>query len=114
MAHVRFGSKADICGAKRHVRFAPNSDRETGFPQKVMSALTQSGHVQRVAYVCFGPEADIRLALHSITLSAAFNRPEGTVRPSVLAVLRLIASSNLVGCKNGKSAGFAPLRIRPT
>ena len=25
---VRFGSKADICAAKRHVRFAPNSDRK--------------------------------------------------------------------------------------
>ena len=24
-ADVRFGSKADICSAKRHVRFAPNS-----------------------------------------------------------------------------------------
>ena len=23
---VRFGSKADMCGAKRHVRFTPNSD----------------------------------------------------------------------------------------
>jgi len=23
--HVRFGSKADICGARRHVRFAPQS-----------------------------------------------------------------------------------------
>jgi hypothetical protein len=32
-------SDADICGAKRHVRFTPNSDRESGFPQKVMSAL---------------------------------------------------------------------------
>jgi hypothetical protein len=28
--NVRFGSKADICSAKRHVRFAPNSDRESG------------------------------------------------------------------------------------
>src|SRR5262245_35015661 len=37
--HVRFGSKADICGAKRHVRFAPESDRESGHPQTVMSAL---------------------------------------------------------------------------
>jgi hypothetical protein len=36
---VRFGSKADICSAKRHVRFAPNSDRKSGFPHKVMSAL---------------------------------------------------------------------------
>jgi hypothetical protein len=30
--HVRFGSLADICSAKGHVRFAPNSDRESGFP----------------------------------------------------------------------------------
>ena len=27
---VRFGSKADICGATAHVRFTPNSDRESG------------------------------------------------------------------------------------
>jgi hypothetical protein len=37
----------------------------------------------------------------------------GTVRPSALAVLRLTISSNLVGCITGRSAGFAPLRIRP-
>src|SRR5262249_31430900 len=45
---VRFGSKADICGAKRHVRFTPNSDRESEIPQKAMSALpplwANSGH----------------------------------------------------------------------
>jgi len=44
---VRFGSKADMCGAKAHVRFAPNSDRESGLPQTVMSALPPgSGHVR--------------------------------------------------------------------
>jgi len=37
--HVRFGSKADMCGAKRYVRFAPESDRESRHPQRVMSAL---------------------------------------------------------------------------
>jgi len=36
---VRFGSKADICSAQAHVRFAPDSDRESGHPAKVMSAL---------------------------------------------------------------------------
>jgi hypothetical protein len=36
---VRFGSKADMCAAKRYVRFTPNSDRESGFPQRAMSAL---------------------------------------------------------------------------
>src|SRR5262249_18877505 len=40
---VRFGSKADICGAKSHVRFPPDSDRESG-------PLT-NGHV------CFTPES---------------------------------------------------------
>ena len=38
-ADVRFGSLADICSAKGHVRFTPNSDRKSGFPHKVMSAL---------------------------------------------------------------------------
>jgi hypothetical protein len=28
--NVRFGSKADMCAAKSDVRFAPNSDRESG------------------------------------------------------------------------------------
>ena len=36
---VRFGSGADMCGAPTDVRFTPNSDRESGFPQKVVSAL---------------------------------------------------------------------------
>src|SRR5262249_40990646 len=38
-ANVRFGSKADMCGALGHVRFTPYTDRESGFLQKVMSAL---------------------------------------------------------------------------
>jgi hypothetical protein len=37
--NVRFGSKADISGAKRHVRSTPNSDRKSGLRQLVMSAL---------------------------------------------------------------------------
>ena len=36
------------------------------------------------------------------------------VRPSALAVLRLMTSSNFVGCSTGRSAGFAPLRILST
>jgi len=39
LRHVRFGSEADICSAKGHVRFTPNSDRECRHPQKVMSAF---------------------------------------------------------------------------
>jgi hypothetical protein len=58
--YVRFGSKADMCGAKRHVRFAPNSDRESGFPQTVMSALPPKADMcGALAHVRFGPIADM-------------------------------------------------------
>jgi CheY-like chemotaxis protein len=51
--------------------------------------------------------------LHSITSSAIASTPGGMVSPSALAVFRLMTSSNLVGCKTGRSAGLSPLRIRP-
>src|SRR5262245_60283625 len=51
---------------------------------------------------------------HSITSSASASSVGGTVRPSALAVLRLTLSSNLVGACVGRSAGFAPFRIRST
>jgi hypothetical protein len=38
----------------------------------------------------------------------------GTARPSAAAVFKLTTSSNLVGCRTGRSAGLAPLRMRPT
>jgi len=67
---VRFGSLADICSAKGHVRFTPNSDRESGFPHKIMSALPPKADMcSALAYVCFGPIADI--ATYSITSSAS-------------------------------------------
>src|SRR5262245_6211543 len=51
---------------------------------------------------------------HSITSSARASSVSGTVRPSALAVLRLITSSYLVGACTGRSAGFSPLRMRST
>src|SRR5438105_14304638 len=52
--------------------------------------------------------------LYSITSSARASKVGGTVRPSALAVLRLITSSYLVGACTGRSAAFSPLRIRST
>src|SRR5262249_15105006 len=49
---------------------------------------------------------------HSITSSAATSSLSGTMRPSILAVGTLMTSSNFVDCTTGKSAGFAPLRMR--
>jgi len=42
VAHVRFGSKADMCSAQAHVRFTPNSDRESGIPAKSCLLYPQS------------------------------------------------------------------------
>jgi hypothetical protein len=81
--------------------------------EAVAAAIEQRGTLT-------GAEIDALMALarcgsrHSITSSAAACSVRGTVKPSVFAVLRLITSSNFVGCKTGKSAGLAPLRMRPT
>src|SRR6516164_3348254 len=50
---------------------------------------------------------------HSITSSAVASSVGGTVSPSILAIWALITNSNLLDCTTGRSAGFAPLRIRP-
>ena len=68
-ANVRFGSKADICSATADVRFTLNSDRESGFPQKAMSALP--------------PKADMCGALGHVRLSA--NSGHRNKNPSTLA-----------------------------
>jgi hypothetical protein len=46
--------------------------------------------------------------VYSITLSARATNIAGTVTPIALAVLRLITSSNLVGCSTGMSAILVP------
>jgi hypothetical protein len=49
-----------MCGATGHVRFTPNSDRESGLPQTVMSALPPKADMcSALADVCFGPKADM-------------------------------------------------------
>src|SRR5262245_8290063 len=57
---------------------------------------------------------EVAAGAHSITSSARASRVGGISRPSALAVVRLITSSNFVGCMTGRSAGFSPLRMRPT
>jgi len=50
---------------------------------------------------------------HSITSSAVANSVGGTVMPSIRAVRALTTSSNFDDCTTGRSAVFAPLRMRP-
>src|SRR5262249_41865979 len=54
-----------------------------------------------------------RGSFYLITSSVPANSETGGSRPSALAVLRLITSSNFVDCITGRSPSFAPLR-RPT
>jgi hypothetical protein len=57
---VRFGLEAGMCVAKSDVRFTPNSDRESGHQQKVMSALPPKADMCGATRdVCFGPIADM-------------------------------------------------------
>ena len=48
--NVRFGSKADMCAATGHVRFTPNSDRESG--HQIPSL--RNGARRRTATLCRG------------------------------------------------------------
>jgi len=92
---VRFGSLADILALNCDVCFTCKSDIR-----------------KCERHVRYGPIAE--MANHSITSSARASSAGGTVRPSALAVLRLITSSYLVGACTGRSAGFSPLRTRST
>src|SRR5262245_57885674 len=69
-----------------------------------LCARAASGHAA-------AEQCDELATLHSITSSASVSRLSEMLTPSALAVLRLITSSNLVGCRTGRSAGLAPLRM---
>ena len=99
LADVRFGSKADMCGAKWHVRFT-----------------TKSGHVQCTSRcpLCANSGLVHRGKQHRYSITSSARPTNGRLRPNALAVLRLIVNSNLVGWMTGSAAGFSPLRIRPT
>src|SRR5262245_3713884 len=73
----------------------------------------ESRHVQ-CTHLCLLWAKSGHSVIHSITASAIESTLAGMVRPSALAVLRLIASWYLVGVCTGRSAGFSPLRMRST
>src|SRR5262249_31885680 len=62
---------------------------------------------------CAAEQRDELAASHAITSSARASSVGGISNPMRLAVLRLITSSNFVDWMTGKSAGLAPLRMRP-
>src|SRR5262249_24812995 len=98
-------------GRSGNVRFTPNSDRESGHRQTVMSALPPKADMcSATAHVCFGPKADIlqprSKRCYSISSSAVASSSGAMLRPNAVAVLRLITNSNLDDSTTGRSAGF--------
>src|SRR5260370_33487722 len=73
-------------------------------------------HAQHVELMAKNQDCDDELApvAHSITSSARASNVGGTLRPSALAVFRLITSSYFTGACTGRSAGFSPRRMRST
>ena len=94
------GSKADIGVSPRNVCFTPKSGHWNSAAKCPLCA--KSGHMQRSKF-----------GAYSITSSAATCRVCGTVRPSALAVLRLMTRSYVAGVINGKSTGCVPFKILP-
>src|SRR5262249_53258976 len=67
-----------------------------------------TGVCREHSYGCDQHTYDEVAPLHSITSSAWASSEGSTVRPSALAVLRLITNSYVVGVCTGMSAGFSP------
>ena len=72
-ANVRFGSLADICSAKRHVRFTPESNIDCVFG------------------ISGGRRDNLNLPCYSMISLARPSNPGGSSMPSDLAVLVLMA-----------------------
>jgi len=73
---------------KGHVRFAPNSDRESGFPQTVMFALPPKADVCGAnRHVCYGPEADIRGAICHVRFPPTATAKQTYARQMIMSAL---------------------------
>ena len=92
---VRDGSLADIETLQLNVRFTPKSGHWNSLARCLLCSKSRLMHRSKDT-------------VHSITWPAEASNDGGIVRPSALAVLRLTANSNLVGCWIGSSPGLAP------
>ena len=54
------GQKQTFCAAKSDVRFTPESDRKSGFPHKVMSALPPKADIRSAPTHVRGPGTDTK------------------------------------------------------
>jgi hypothetical protein len=83
--------------APAHSRFASNSGPVRCGVGRVVCAMSRRERMQQMPPL--------------LDSSAVASNVGGMVRPSVLAVLKLITSSNLLDWTTGRSVGFAPLSM---
>ena len=96
--------RLDARGHSTWVRVADVSDARRGLPRRLRPAGERRGeHAQSAS--------DEGSPVHYwITSSARASTAGGIVRPSAFAVLRLITSSNLVGCSTGRVGRLGALQ----
>jgi hypothetical protein len=75
--------------------------------------ITPDDGAPSMPMTCSSRIGPLWLPRHSITSSAWASSVGGISSPMRLAVLRLITNSNFVDWITGRSAGLAPLRMRP-
>src|SRR5262249_32775967 len=105
---TEFGHPPEKVGVDRRVP-GLNADKSEPRHLRLLRARRKRPRSSRAA-----EQSEELATLHSITSSARASSVGGISRPSALAVLRLITSSNLVGAWTGSSPGFLPRRIRST
>jgi len=111
--------------AKRPCSAAHNSKRSAAVVRPLehevrpLSPIPSDGIQRQVTVVALLENDLIHMSLfriqnHRITFVARNMTDSGIVSLSALAVFRLTATSNTVGCSMGSSDGLAPLRILST
>ena len=111
------GSLADICSAKRHVRFTRNSDRKSGYQSRVMSALPPKADMCGATRdVCFGHKRTFQRCRYSSFVDGFYQREFGLVQwaryaiaaiePGLLPTIN--ASSSFTRYRKGVSAVVSP------
>src|SRR6202040_3568635 len=101
------------CRFRREARAREQHRHAAVYSLKVLDPkwpIREATKFRSVAKCRDGPGNDIS-PHYSITSSARASSDGGMVRPSALAVFRLIANSYVVGACTGRAAAFSPLRM---
>ncbi len=104
--NVRVESLAEVSSTPNNVRFTQPTDIAEHEHEVRKSAIPRH-RAQLNSDGCHESNR-LEVRLHSMTLSARSKRSAGISWLIALAVLRLITSSNRVGCSTGMSTGLVP------